>query len=1003
MSTPLSGSPGRAPAFSRPAWPWSRYSLSRPPSVHSNTGSLSGQRASGSWDAGYKPPSLLLTQQQSQRGNAMRIASNSTAESHRQWSFTGFEWVIRDVAQLRDWVESVDTVQAPDEGTSEAVLTDDSFEVLRESPSIGDDKFKLEIARTILEGERNGPQTLSLYITSMVVDYAQANYEMPASIMAAVKCSDDRLGERGHRPEWIWQIWQQDWSFRQEHEVWDCPLPPLSELLENPRIKDTNSLVICIQIHSPVGPFFPQHPSAYYVPRDLLDGLEASLDNANTGDVRFVCLEKSREPDTPLPSSESLSERSEPPYPHQITARKRYIYAHSDILIRRSEYFATMLTSSFLEAQTSNPGERKLYTVVVDEADFETVYWLLKYCYANWVLFKEHDDPRAAVEGIGTSWNAKWLRLQGDEWDWKTFDKANDEESIMGDSRSITSGGSRRSNDDVIKQSKTLLPSSESTSRDQPSSSRTVASTPKPTNVVNRQATGASTSTSTPRRPSNTTASTSTTTGLSVSTTPGISRSKTVPMPISAAKSSYASSSHYPISPRSQRNHSTPDPHPHPAPTPPPASALSIYQIAHRYSMPSLASLALDHMMSTITPQSSFALLLATNVWEELHILDFVVEKWDEVSVSDEFERCCAEVAAGEWGPEGGKTLMTLFRRLRSPTTVANSGEGFHIPVIDFAKFRAAKSHSEKKATAVEIVTAFKESGFIYLAGHGIPSETIQYVFGKSADFFKLPKSTKSQLAWEDPRSNRGYVAIGRERVTQSADANEIAALRAKAPDFKETMEIGRDWDSVWKNQWPQEADAPQFKRTMLDFYQTCHDLHVLVMRSIALGLELDESYFDSKVNEQCHNLRLLSYPPVRRSVLEQDGQARAGAHSDYGTVTLLFQDSVGGLQVQNPHTKVFHAAPPIPDTIVINVGDLLSRWSNDLLRSTLHRVVAPPAKQINDKETITPARQSVAFFCNPNFSAEISCLPTCEAGKAKYEPINTEKYIVGRLAATYQ
>lgn len=80
----------------------------------------------------------------------------------------------------------------------------------------------------------------------------------------------------------------------------------------------------------------------------------------------------------------------------------------------------------------------------------------------------------------------------------------------------------------------------------------------------------------------------------------------------------------------------------------------------------------------------------------------------------------------------------------------------------------------------------------------------------------------KSTLAWEDPRSNRGYVKVGRERVTQSKDPNEIAALRAKAPDFKESMEIGRDWESEWKNMWPREVDAPGFKQTMLGFYQVC-------------------------------------------------------------------------------------------------------------------------------------------------------------------------------------
>jgi isopenicillin N synthase-like dioxygenase len=125
----------------------------------------------------------------------------------------------------------------------------------------------------------------------------------------------------------------------------------------------------------------------------------------------------------------------------------------------------------------------------------------------------------------------------------------------------------------------------------------------------------------------------------------------------------------------------------------------------------------------------------------------------------------------------------------------------------------------------------------------------------------------------------------------------------------------------------------------------------------------------------------------------------------------------VGGLEVQNPHTGTFVSATPIvctslmvvtnifiypgqPGTIVVNVGDLLARWSNDTLRSTLHRVVAPPAKKISAAEAMTPARQSIAFFCNPNFSTEITCLPNC--GKnAKYPSINTGDYIVGRLAAT--
>ncbi|CCM04877.1 uncharacterized protein FIBRA_07070 [Fibroporia radiculosa] len=342
------------------------------------------------------------------------------------------------------------------------------------------------------------------------------------------------------------------------------------------------------------------------------------------------------------------------------------------------------------------------------------------------------------------------------------------------------------------------------------------------------------------------------------------------------------------------------------------------------------------------------------------------------------------------------RTLATLAEDVKSDST-------FRIPLIDFSKFRSASSPSEKRRTADEIVNGFKEVGFIYLEKHGIPDSTIKHVFQKSAEFFRLPIEVKSQLAWEDPRANRGFIQIGRERVTQSSDADEIAKLREKAPDFKETMEIGRDWDKIWKNRWPQEDAVPGFRETMLQFFQTCHELHTSVMRAIAIGLELDESFFEDKIHEQYHNLRLLNYPPIRRQFLEQEGQARAGAHSDYGTLTLLFQDSVGGLEVENPHTKHYQPATPIPGTIVINAGDLLARWSNDVLRSTLHRVVAPPAMKVSATESVTPARQSIAFFCNPNAGAQIACLPTCSnvGQEHKYAPVTTEEYIVGRLSAT--
>ncbi|KAF9791871.1 Clavaminate synthase-like protein [Thelephora terrestris] len=354
---------------------------------------------------------------------------------------------------------------------------------------------------------------------------------------------------------------------------------------------------------------------------------------------------------------------------------------------------------------------------------------------------------------------------------------------------------------------------------------------------------------------------------------------------------------------------------------------------------------------------------------------------------------------------------ITTFRAFARPsvasrslaTVSAGNVDTSGIPIVDFANF-GSLSFAQRRETARQVVDGFKSTGFVYLGNHGISEKVVQEAFKRSDEFFQLPFEKKQALAWEDPRSNRGYVQLGRERVTNSQDETEIARLRASAPDYKESMEIGRDWSSTWKNMWPHESDVPGFRAFMLEFFQTCHELHVRVMRAVALGLDLQENFFQDKINAQDHNLRLLHYPAIKTDLLHNDGQARAGAHTDYGTVTLLFQDPVGGLQVQNPTTKEFAPAPPIPGTVIINAADLLARWSNDLFRSTLHRVVAPPFKPINEGEGIIPKRQSIAFFCNPNFNAEISCLPHCfgPGNPKKYDPVTTEEYIVRRLRETY-
>lgn len=193
--------------------------------------------------------------------------------------------------------------------------------------------------------------------------------------------------------------------------------------------------------------------------------------------------------------------------------------------------------------------------------------------------------------------------------------------------------------------------------------------------------------------------------------------------------------------------------------------------------------------------------------------------------------------------------------------------------------------------------------------------------------------------------------------MTQLTDPAEIEKIRSAAPDIKESFEIGREDEPGHPNPWPVEEDEiVGFKSTMTNFFDQCKALHIEVMRAIAVGMGIDANYFDPFLDVGDNTLRLLHYPAVKSEVFKiNPGQVRAGEHTDYGSITLLFQDSRGGLQVKSPNGQ-FVDATPIENTVVVNAGDLLARWSNDTIKSTVHRVVEPPKT-----EDVHPPRYSIA------------------------------------------
>ncbi|KAJ6113089.1 hypothetical protein N7512_008413 [Penicillium capsulatum] len=340
------------------------------------------------------------------------------------------------------------------------------------------------------------------------------------------------------------------------------------------------------------------------------------------------------------------------------------------------------------------------------------------------------------------------------------------------------------------------------------------------------------------------------------------------------------------------------------------------------------------------------------------------------------------------------------------PASTALEQDDLVIPMIDFGPF-CRGTPSDKHAVALSVTNAFKTSGFLYLKSHGIPPSVVSRAFASSARFFKRPQSQKDGLSWTNPQSNRGYIATGQEKLASIELIDEIGLLRESHPDLKETMEIGREGVEGLPNRWPDHLDdeGRDFKETMLSFFGMCNALHKQIMRAIALGMNLPEQFFETYVNESDHNLRLLHYPPVRKETFRKNPrQVRAGEHSDYGSITLLFQDRHGGLQVRSPRGN-FVDVTPVADAVVVNAGDLMARWSNDTIKSTRHRVIEPPKpageESENDQSDTYPSRYSIAYFCNPNRDKVIEALPGTygEAAPKKYSGIIAGDYLIQRLA----
>jgi isopenicillin N synthase-like dioxygenase len=322
---------------------------------------------------------------------------------------------------------------------------------------------------------------------------------------------------------------------------------------------------------------------------------------------------------------------------------------------------------------------------------------------------------------------------------------------------------------------------------------------------------------------------------------------------------------------------------------------------------------------------------------------------------------------------------------------------GNAVPVIDISGYFTG-SESEKRRIAREIGEACRTIGFLVVTGHGVPDEVIRSTEATGRAFFDLPDAEKRRFGTKDPSIYRGYYAVETNAVAYSRDD------RVAPPDYREIFSINRvsiDPSDPYftsplgqrifaPNIWPE--GIPGLREAWTEYYHAMEKLAGSLMRLFALALDLDEHWFDDKVDKHMTNFVVSNYPDQPRALPE--GQLRAGAHTDYGSMTIIkAEDKPGGLEVLDAEGH-WRPVPIVPGTFIVNLGDLMAQWTNDRWVSTMHRVVNPP----RDK-AVGSRRQSLIFFHQPNYDAVIECLPGClDDGRAKYAPITSGEHLLMKM-----
>eukprot|EP00058_Branchiostoma_floridae_P003373 XP_002588861.1 hypothetical protein BRAFLDRAFT_89425 [Branchiostoma floridae] len=309
-----------------------------------------------------------------------------------------------------------------------------------------------------------------------------------------------------------------------------------------------------------------------------------------------------------------------------------------------------------------------------------------------------------------------------------------------------------------------------------------------------------------------------------------------------------------------------------------------------------------------------------------------------------------------------------------------------HIPVVDFSPYGLSKDEVDEadlQPLADKLVHTFATVGFVYLVNTGIQKSESEEVFGVADRFFDLSLNVKEKYArpQDKTRNRHGWVCVARERSNLETLGNLKEAFDINMP-----LSEGQTWPT----------EVPEFEDKIVTFYEKCRRLDMRILELIGRGLHIPDvvsflsmfQYMGRGANST--TLSALRYPPVPDDVNEK--QMRCREHTDWGAITLLFQDGVPGLEVMNKEGD-YKPAPYVPGSVLVNIGDMLQRWSGDKLVSTKHRVVMPESEK--DRKSF---RRSIAFFTHPDEDTKLVCLD----GSNKYDPITAKQHVQQKLKWSY-